>query len=317
MAGSADGRDHAARWRTPADPRHRLRSWPAAGRPDGADLGIGDRGPNLKISEAIGDYGLTVLEPLRGLPGAKVLPAPHIGPTLAELQLTGGARRTPSQPAAPDAERRPRVRPGSAREPYGRHGADLRCRWRRGFTPDPVGADTECVAVLADGSFWAGEEYGPSLIKIDAEGVVRRRWTPAGVMVPGGEALLPARAADRRMNRGFEGVAVSPDGRWLYAAFQSALDRPGAERTHAPIWKLDAETGVLAEKFEYPFDAPESFTADAATGHVGIKDLKICELAAVSDDRLLVLERISKSARIYRVELSRGTLLAKLLLFFH
>ena len=89
----------------------------------------------------------------------------------------------------------------------------------------------------------------------------------------------------------------------------------GADRTHTVIWKLDAETGALAGEFAYPFDAPGSFTADAAAARVGIDDLKVCELAAVTDDRLLVLERISKSARIYRVELSGGTPLTKTLLF--
>lgn len=60
------------------------------GDPAGRFWGVGDRGPNLKIPEAISDFGLTHLEPLRGLAGAKVLPAPDIGPTLAELQLKGG-----------------------------------------------------------------------------------------------------------------------------------------------------------------------------------------------------------------------------------
>ena len=195
--------------------------------PKGRFWGIGDRGPNLKIADAIADYGLTVLEPLRGLRGAKVLPAPHIGPTLAELQVTGDRvellRSLPLRMPNGDLVSG-RVLPG--RSPGGNGTRpSVSMAWR--LEPDPAGADTESVAVLADGSFWVGEEYAPSLIKLDAEGVVRRRWTPAGVLIPRGEPLLPARGADRRMNRGFEGLAVSPDGRWLYAAFQSALDRPG------------------------------------------------------------------------------------------
>jgi hypothetical protein len=117
------------------------------------------------------------------------------------------------------------------------------------------------------------------------------------------------------MNRGFEGLAASDDGRWLYVAFQSALDEPHADRRHAPIWKLDAETGRLAGEFDYPFDAPNTFTADAKKGRVGPADLKICELAALEGDRLLVLERISASARIYRVDLAGGRSLTKTLVF--
>ena len=283
------------------------------GDPEGRFWGLGDRGPNLKIPQAIDDYGLTGLEPLRDLAGAKVLPAPQIGPTLAELQIKGDRveliRTRPIE--MPDgAAVSGRALPGTQAdmEPtFDVTGARL--------PPDPAGADTEAVVVLADGSFWLGEEYGPSLIKVDADGVVRRRWTPAGVRLASGEDVLPARGAERRMNRGFEGLAASKDGRWLYAALQSALDRPEADRRSTLIWKLDAETGALAGEFDYPFDAPESFTADAAAGEVGPDDLKICELVAVTDDRLLVLERISKSARIYRVDLSNGRRLAKTLIF--
>ncbi|MGH6963867.1 MAG: esterase-like activity of phytase family protein [Phenylobacterium sp.] len=283
------------------------------GDPEGRFWGVGDRGPNLKIPEAIADYGLTVLEPLRSLAGAKVLPAPEIGPMLAELQVVGGRvellRTLPIR--MPDgAAVSGRALPGMQGDMEPTFDvSDAR------LPPDPAGADTEAVAVLADGSFWLAEEYGPSLIKVDAHGVVRRRWTPPGVRTPGGEDLLPARAAERRMNRGFEGLSASADERWLYTAFQSALDRSDADPCGTLIWKLDAETGALVAEFAYPFDAPESFTADAEAGEVGPDDLKICELAALDDDRLLVLERISKSARIYRVDLSRGPRLAKTLLF--
>lgn len=281
---------------------------------EGRFWGLGDRGPNLKIPAAIADYGLSDLEPLRGLAGAKVLPAPQIGPMLAELQVTGGRveliRTLPIR--MPDgAAVSGRALPGTQgdMEPtFDVAGARL--------PPDPAGADTEAVAVLADGSFWLAEEYGPSLIKVDADGVVRRRWTPPGVLTPGGEDLLPPKAAERRMNRGFEGLAASSDGRWLYSAFQSALDRRDADPCRTLIWKLDAETGALAGEFDYPFDPPESFTADAAAGPVGLDDLKICELATLADDRLLVLERISRSAKIYRVDLAGGgSPLTKTLLF--
>nr|QQZ48844.1 esterase-like activity of phytase family protein [Phenylobacterium glaciei] len=45
---------------------------------------------------------------------------------------------------------------------------------------DPNGADSEAVVALSDGSFWVAEEYGPSLMKVGADGMVERRWTPKG-----------------------------------------------------------------------------------------------------------------------------------------
>lgn len=273
-----------------------------AGDPPGRFWGLGDRGPNLKVPLAIARYGLTDLEPLRDVAGAKILPAPEIGPTLAELQLTG--RKVELIRTLP--LRTPAGAPISGLALPGGSVADMEPTFDiagRPLPSDPYGADTEAVAALADGSFWVGEEYGPSLLKVDAEGVVRRRWTPAGMPLPGAEPRLPERAARRRANRGFEGIALSPDDRWLYVALQSAPE--GEDRRQTPIWKLDAHTGEVVLEASYPFDAPGSFEADAAAGHVDHGDLKVCELVCLAEDQLLVLERISKSAHIYRVELTR------------
>jgi len=283
-----------------------------AGDPPGRFWGLGDRGPNMKVPLAIERYGLTNLEPLRGLDGAKILPAPEIGPTLAELQLDGRridlirtlTLRTPA--GAPVSGRAPSESGDAAMEPT----FDIEGRL---LPPDPAGADTEALASLADGSFWVGEEYGPSLLNVDADGVVRRRWAPKGIRLAGAKPVLPARAGLRRTNRGFEGIALSPDERWLYVALQSA---PVDEDPRAtPIWKLDAGSGKLALEAAYPFDPPESFLADAEAGKVRHADLKICELACLAEDQLLVLERISKSAHIYRVELTRHGHARKTLVF--
>lgn len=282
------------------------------GDPPGRFWGLGDRGPNLKIPLAIDHYGLTRLEPMRGLAGAKVLPAPEIGPTLAELQLVGRqvelvrTLRLTTPAGAPVPGLAPPGSGDAAMEPtFGIDGAALPL--------DPDGADTESLAALADGSFWVGEEYGPSLLKVDADGVVRRRWTPKGVKLAGAQARLPTRAGLRRANRGFEGIALSPDERWLYVALQSAPT--GDDPRTTPIWKLDAATGKLAGEAAYPFDPPNSFEADAAAGKVRHADLKICELVCLGEDQLMVLERISRSAHIYRVELTHHGHARKTLVF--
>jgi hypothetical protein len=58
-----------------------------AGDPPGVVWAIGDRGPNLKIGTAIDEHGLTHLAGLAGLEGAKIMPRPAIGPTLAQLHV--------------------------------------------------------------------------------------------------------------------------------------------------------------------------------------------------------------------------------------
>jgi hypothetical protein len=120
--------------------------------------------------------------------------------------------------------------------------------------------------------------------------------------------VLPAIALRRRINRGFEAVAVSPDERWLYVVFQSPLAHPGVaafeKAGHVRIWKLDAQTGALAAQFLYPLDEPASFLRDQQAGAVEYSDVKVSEIAVTGPDRLLVLERISRTTKIYRVDLS-------------
>lgn len=283
-----------------------------AGDPPGRLWAVGDRGPNLKVSLAVKRYGLTHLAPLKAREGAKIMPRPDLGPTLAELQVhddrvellrllplgVGGGRLLTGLPlpAGDSAEMEPA---------FDLSGAPL--------APDAAGADTEAAVALADGTFRVAEEYGPSILVVDAEGRVTARWLPAGhpldeaaagCPVPG---MLPAIAATRRLNRGFEALALSPDERCLFVVFQSALTPEGADSDGVGqivrIWRLDAATGQIDAQWLYPFDPPDSFARDVAAGEVGWGDLKVCEAVCLSATRLLLLERLSHTAKIYAVDL--------------
>jgi hypothetical protein len=266
-----------------------------SGDPPGRVWGLGDRGPNLKVSTAVDRYGLDRLKSLEDLAGAKVLPLPHFQPALAELQVgreqVSLIRTLPLRmPDGPLSGRPPPGSAESAMEPT----FDLAGRQ---LAPDPAGVDTEGLAALADGGFWISEEYGPSIMRVDAKGVVRGRYTPPG-------------AGRRRLNRGIEGLAISPDERCLYVLFQSAL--VGDHPMETLIWTLDARDGSVVAEHAYRFDPPSSFAEDDM---VGASDLKACELLCVGPDRLLVLERITRSARIYRVDLRDSSPLPKTLVF--
>ncbi len=270
--------------------------------------GLGDRGPNLKIATALATYGLSHLEPLKALAGAKVLPVPDFQPMIAQLQ---------AGPDGVELVRTLRLQtaagPLSGRAPPGSAEASVEPTFDiegRPLAPDPGGVDPEGIVALADGGFWIAEEYGPSLLRVDAAGLVLFRWTPRGRPLLGAEPVLPTAALRRRLNRGFEGLAISPDERWLYVAFQSGL--VGADPQTTAIWKLDAQNGGLVGEYVYPFDEPASFIEDDA---VSAQDLKVCELACTGPDRLLVLERVTRSARLYQVDLARPGRLAKTLLF--
>ena len=91
--------------------------------------------------------------------------------------------------------------------------------------------DTEGIAYdTRDGSYWLGEEYGPSILAVAADGTLLMRITPKGLgLAMNGVAvreLLPNVYMMRKPNRGFEGIAISPDGSRLFVMLQSPLLNP-------------------------------------------------------------------------------------------
>ncbi|MES2055348.1 MAG: esterase-like activity of phytase family protein [Pseudomonadota bacterium] len=286
-----------------------------AGDAPGIFWAIGDRGPNLKVGPAVKIYGLTAVARHADTEGAKVMPRPDIGPALSELRIEGDAitlLRTLPLRGGSGAALSGLPTPGGATsvsEPAIALDGTI-------LTPDPSGADTEGVAAAADGSFWVGDEYGPSLLRVAADGTVFARWVPSGTeaLFAGADypviGALPAIAARRQINRGIEALALSDDGAWLYFAFQSPLAHPDAEAhhraRHVRIWKMDTATGAIAAQYLYPFDPPETFRRDCSLGKVDWSDLKISELVLLAPDRLLILERGSATTKLYAVQLDRA-----------
>jgi hypothetical protein len=270
----------------------------------GRVFAVTDRGANLFVSQAVDDYGLGHLEPLRAIRDAKIMPFPDTGPEIAELSVAGNEVRLVRRMPLRTRSGKPisgRALPGGEMEAV----FDLQ---GRPLALDALGADTEAIAAMPDGGFFVAEEYGPSLLKADENGVVTERWVPAGreaelahpdLLVRG---VLPERAARRRRNRGFEALCVSADGAWLYLGLQSAL-KDEDERS-ALVLKLDAKTEVLAGEYLYRFDDTSSFMRDAGRRKVTLSDLKICEFAWAGEDRLIALERIAHTAKLYLASLA-------------
>ena len=87
---------------------------------------------------------------------------------------------------------------------------------------DLNGIDAEAIVRLTDGTFWIGEENGPSLAHFGADGRMIVRHVPKGTEGEFAGAhydvkgTLPAILTKRAINRGIETLAVSPDERFLY-----------------------------------------------------------------------------------------------------
>lgn len=281
-----------------------------AGDPPGVFWGVGDRGPNITPGAAVNRYGLASLEPLEAIDGARVLALPECGPCLARFRLVDRDVHLEGVFAlhAPDGQvlvgLSPPAMPGTEHEPvFAIDGTRL---------PNAEnGADTEGIAARPDGRFWIADEYGPSLLLVSDNGLVEKWIVPAGPVQPAKmasvatAATLPSLAAARKLNRGFEGIAVTPDGQSLFVAFQSPLAHPDRaahdEGDIVRIWKLNADSGAFGSQFGYPLDPSSSFLRDCEDGPVNRNDVKVSELTCLADGSLLVLERVTLSTHIYRI----------------
>lgn len=156
------------------------------------------------------------------------------------------------------------------------------------------------------GHFYVSDEYGPSVYEFDRNGTfVQAFATPAG-LVPktGGIADFAGATNDagRRTNRGFEGLAISPDGTKVYAMLQSAMvDEGGASGVMNRIVEFDAASGAANRQIAYRMD-----TAGQGRG--------ISALVALNDSEFLVLERnnrglgsanyASPDKRVYTIDIT-------------
>ncbi len=136
------------------------------------------------------------------------------------------------------------------------------------------------------GTFLVSDEYGPSLYEFDRNGELLRRFTTppnliprsSGTSVPnfGGNA---GNDAGKSSNRGFEGLAISPDGKFAYAMLQSGmLDEGAGTGIFARIVKYDIASGTAVGQYAYQMQG-----AGQGRG--------ISALVALGNDKFLVLER--------------------------
>ena len=161
-----------------------------------------------------------------------------------------------------------------------------------GRAPNPTSVlggsfDPEGIVVHPKtGHLLVSDEYGPSLYEFDRRGrLVRRFITPANLIPRNGATNVPNFADDtgntagKRTNRGFEGLAISPDGAHAYAMLQSAMLDEGAGNGFCNrIVKFDTLTGDAVAQYAYRMEA-----ASQGRG--------ISALVAINEREFFVLER--------------------------
>jgi hypothetical protein len=144
--------------------------------------------------------------------------------------------------------------------------------------------DIESFQIAPDGTFWFGDEFGPFLLHTDATGRLLAAPVPTpGVMSPSNPTLPPGTPPNLANSKGFEGMAISPDGRTLYPM----LEGPVAEDTAAG---LPADLRI----FEVKLDRGGSrarFTGDFSRYRLEHPANAIGDFIAVNQHEFLVIER--------------------------
>ena len=176
---------------------------------------------------------------------------------------------------------------------------------------DVNGVDPEGCILLADGTFWLSEEYRPSLLCCESDGTVIKRFIPEGLKFPASDtqivANLPAHYANRRPNRGFESLAISPDESTIWALMQSPFDNEAAECS-GNVRLLGFDVEKEKPMYEYIYRLGDPAAADFVIGGVVPDDGKLCAMASIGPKKLLVLEQSDDGdAKIYRCELDEAT----------
>ena len=177
---------------------------------------------------------------------------------------------------------------------------------------NPNGLDTEGLVRASAGDFWIAEEYSPSLVHLDRNGKVLKRYIPEGLNLEGTDypvaQALPAIYGKRKINRGFEGIALSADEKMLYLVLQSPLLNPdrktGDVSRNTRLLVFDIASERVTAEYVYRFDVSKEFDPNPKNTP---DEMKLSGVVALSPTTLLVLERTDLVAKLYSVDISQAT----------
>lgn len=166
---------------------------------------------------------------------------------------------------------------------------------------EPSGAledlDVESLTSDGRGAFYVGTENGfdrpnqpaPRILQMQADGLLTGALTLPEAVLPAGAGAPPR---GTRSNLAFEGLALSPSGRWLSAIVESALYQDGADASFeagAAVRLLRWDLSAGGEPAQYFYEVepiPYPRRGTPVGGNNGVS-----ALVNLDERRLLVLER--------------------------
>jgi len=157
--------------------------------------------------------------------------------------------------------------------------------------------DIESVVREKDGSFWIGEEFGPFLLHVDATGKLLAAPVPFPLgKSPQNPYLRGGETPRIKASRGFEALARSKDGRYLYPITEGAFVDDTLQRRRT-ISEFDTRTNrYTGVTWAYQTDQDANLVGDAFT---------------TGRHKLLVVERddfqgeASVIKRVYAIDLDK------------
>ncbi len=247
-----------------------------------------DRGPNL--DEGVGN---TCTE------DGKVYPLPGFTPEIVRLGVKDEELRVKDRTPLTFAGG-PAVGYSVRPAPKNEASFDENCA---SLGTSPRGIDSEGLVVDSrDRSFWIADEYLPSVMHVRRDGRVLTRVVPVGTeaSAAGAGATIVGAFPETvgvnfRPNRGFEGIAISPDGRTLYTALQSPMEyRVAGQPNPSP----NPRNSLALRVFRLDISAPGApvvtgqwaYGLDKGAENAPLAD-KVSALVWVGTDRLAVEER--------------------------
>ena len=169
-----------------------------------------------------------------------------------------------------------------------------------------IALDPEGIVLLADGSFFISDEYGPYIYHFSAAGKMLSAIRPPEAIIPkrkgkdhfsanapGAGAPKPEPAnpeTGRQNNQGLEGLALTPDGKHLVAILQSATRQDGGDkpetRNHVRVLYYDISNPDQAKLVRHFVVSLPVFDVDGKP-----RIAAQSELLALDDNRFLLLCR--------------------------
>lgn len=169
------------------------------------------------------------------------------------------------------------------------------------------------------GNLLVSDEYGPSLYEFNRSGQLVRQFTTPAELIPKAGSTVDYNATPattlttgREPNRGFEGLAISPDGKYAYAVLQNGTIQDGwspagggTRGEYTRIVKFDTDTGNAVGQYAYKLDSSGQGRGVSA-------------LVALGNDKFLILERnnrgigigatlASPDKNVYQIDLTGAT----------